>query len=187
MQEEDQDQEPRVSDHFELFGIPRRYALDPKELQQSYRNLMAKYHPDRRNQQSMGHHGNDDDDGDMDASQITNAYQILREPHTRATYLLELLGHPIEETANTASLIRPEFLLQVMEWRETIDSLDPSSGDHDDMEVLEDLLSQTKDEIQGVMSQLDEAFQKQDLNRAMQLSAQLQYWHRIEETIQDKM
>lgn len=175
-----------MTDYFALFGVPRRYALDPKELQQSYRNLMAKYHPDRRNQQSV--EKGDDDDDDMDASQITNAYQILWEPHTRATYLLELVGRPMEETTNAASLVRPEFLFQVMEWRETIDSIDTSGSNHDDaIKELQDLLSQTQNEIERVMDELDEAFQRHDLDRAMQLSAQLQYWHRIEETIQDKM
>ena len=181
----DHDNETRITDYFALFGVPRRYGLDPRELQQSYRNLMAKYHPDRRNQQSM-EQSKDDDDDDMDASQITNAYQILREPHTRATYLLELEGRPMGETTNAASLVRPDFLLDVMEWRETIDSIDASSHD-DAMKELEELLRQSQNEIQSVMSQLDMAFHDQDLDRAMQLSAQLQYWHRIEETIRDKM
>mmetsp|Transcript_5850 Transcript_5850/g.16532 ORF Transcript_5850/g.16532 Transcript_5850/m.16532 type:complete len:252 (-) Transcript_5850:1-756(-) len=188
MIEDDDHDETGMPDYFALFGVPRRYALDPKELQQSYRNLMAKYHPDRRNQQqqSVGKSSDNYDDDDMDASQITNAYQTLREPHTRATYLLELEGRPMEETANAVSLVRPEFLMEVMEWRETIDSIDLSNQD-DAMKELEDLLRHAQNEIQGVISQLDMAFDEQDLDRAMQLSAQLQYWHRIEETIQDKM
>lgn len=173
-----------IPDYFALLGVSRRFLLDPKGLQDSYHKLMAKCHPDMRHNRS-NISDNDHEDDEYDASQITHAYDTLRKPHTRATHLLELVGRPMEETADSASLVSPDFLMHVMEWREDIDSI---GGDNDaDIQELEQLLSQTRKEIETVLIQLDAAFESENLDRALQLSAQLQYWHRIEETIQDKL
>lgn len=76
-----------------------------------------------------------------------------------------------------------EFLMMVMELREAIDSSPP--------EKMEALMQEIQNNIQQVLDELEIAFDgnesKTDLERARKLSAQLQYWHRIESTIRDKM
>jgi len=175
-----------VTDYFALLGVKRQFLLDPKELQNSYRKLMTKHHPDMQHQRTA------DDGGETeDASQITHAYYTLQKPHTRATHLLELVGRPMEEeSSNAASLVGPAFLMEVMEWREAIEAIpgvvDGGGGEEMNRE-LQDMYDQTQSKMEVVLQDLDSAFREGNLDKALELSAQLQYWHRIEVTIQEKL
>jgi Fe-S protein assembly co-chaperone HscB len=142
---------------------------------------MTEFHPNKYTNKSM----EERDYVDVRASQITNAYQVLRLPHTRATHLLELLGNPMHETSNT-EVIGADFLMQIMEWRETIDAISES-----DSSQSEEQLKPLKEELQQVLAQvvqeLEAAFEAQDYSKAVELSGQLQYWHRIDTEIHEKM
>ena len=173
-------QSSETTDHFARLGVSRQFLLDPKDLQASYRKLMVEFHPDKH----VGRPAHKA--AEEEAALITDAYQTLKAPHTRATHLLELLGRPLDEDASTASLVGPTFLMQVMEWREAIESLSHSE-ESDEAAALEDLLEDAQGQMQEVMEQLDFAFREENLDQALELSAQLQYWHRITETIQAKL
>lgn len=104
------------ADHFALFGLPRRYALDRAELDTAWRDLQAKVHPDR--------HAVASDAAKRVAlqwaSRINEAYRVLRSPLLRARYLCELAGHDVRAESNTA--MAPAFLMQQMAWREELDA-----------------------------------------------------------------
>ena len=53
------------------------------------------------------------------ATRVNEGYQILRNPQSRARYLLSLHGVDTQEESNTA--MPTDFLMQQMEWREAID------------------------------------------------------------------
>ena len=53
---------------------------------------------------------------------INEAYQRLKQPLSRASYLCELQGAPIQAENNTA--MPTAFLMQQMEWREALDDAD---------------------------------------------------------------
>ena len=53
---------------------------------------------------------------------INEAYQRLKDPLKRASYLCELHGAPINAENNTA--MPTDFLMQQMEWREALDGAD---------------------------------------------------------------
>lgn len=74
----------------------------------------------------------------------------------------------------------PEFLMQIMEVRETIDFI---SSDQD----LQKMLDENRDRAGEVCDDLGEAFEKGNLDEARRLTAMLQYWNRAEETIREKM
>lgn len=52
------------------------------------------------------------------AARANEAYRTLRDPVDRARYLLSLKGFDTGEETNTA--MPPDFLMQQMEWRETV-------------------------------------------------------------------
>ena len=107
----------------------------------------------------------------------------------------------IDETSNSDELVGMEFLMMVMEIRESIDSALPSD--------MNSLLEETQSNIQKIVMDLETAFdgagssddgdiiKKNDeetttttiknIDKTRQLTAQLQYWNRIEFTIRDKM
>lgn len=176
----------------------RRYQLDMDQLKSNYRRLMAEHHPDKLKHNATA------DATEFDASQITHAYQILKEPHTRATHLLELLGRSINpDNSNNnnnspapSTLVGPAFLLHIMELREEIDGLIEdlqraksisTTSTSTAMKSLQNLMEETKEQIQTITKDLDQAFEGDDLDRAMELSAQLQYWKRIQDTIQEHL
>ena len=100
---------------FELFGVPATFAQDRAALDARWKELQREAHPDRFASQGAA--------AQRVAMQwsvrINEAYQRLREPVRRASYLCELNGAPIEAENNTA--MPGEFLMQQMEWRESLD------------------------------------------------------------------
>ena len=101
-------------DHFELLGLPVKYAVDPARLEQGYRDLQSQVHPDRfaastevEKRVAM-----------QWATRANEAYRTLRDPLERARYLLHLKGYDTGEESNTA--MPPDFLMQQMEWREAV-------------------------------------------------------------------
>ena len=102
-------------DDFELFGLPRRFALDRAELDDRRRALQAKVHPDR-----FAAAGAASQRLAMQwAVRVNEAHERLKDPIRRAAYLCELAGAPIDAENNTA--MPPEFLSRQMAWRDALD------------------------------------------------------------------
>ena len=103
------------SNDFELFGVPVQFAQDRLALDARWKELQHQAHPDKFAAQGAS--------AQRVAMQwsvrINEAYQRLKHPLKRATYLCELNGAPIHAETNTA--MPPAFLMQQMEWREALD------------------------------------------------------------------
>ena len=102
------------SNHFELLGLTPAYGVDPARLEERYRELQSRVHPDRfaaspeaERRVAM-----------QWATRANEAYRTLRDPVDRARYLLGLKGFDTGEESNTA--MPPDFLMQQMEWREAV-------------------------------------------------------------------
>jgi len=97
----------RNADSFERLGLPRRFAVDPGELERNYLARSREVHPDF-------------DTGDEDAAAALNeAYSTLREPFRRAEHLLHLSGGP---SASEDKALPPAFLMEMLDLREEIES-----------------------------------------------------------------
>jgi molecular chaperone HscB len=108
-------------DHFTLFDLPPRFAIDEAQLEQAYRRVQAQVHPDR-----FAAAGAAERRVAMQwAARANEAFRTLRSPASRAAYLCERHGQPIEAESNTA--MPAEFLMQQMQWREELD--EARSGD----------------------------------------------------------
>jgi molecular chaperone HscB len=100
--------------HFELLGLPARYAVDPASLERGYRDLQSRVHPDKFAAASEPERRV----AMQWATRANEAYRTLRHPVERARYLLGLKGFDTEEETNTS--MPPDFLMQQMEWREAV-------------------------------------------------------------------
>lgn len=100
---------------FELFAVPATFAQDRAALDARWKELQREAHPDRFAAQGAA--------AQRVAMQwsvrINEAYQRLKDPIKRATYLCELNGAPVNAEHNTA--MPSDFLVQQMEWREELD------------------------------------------------------------------
>ena len=102
------------ADHFSLFELPRAFRLDAAMLDQRYREIQARVHPDK-----FAHAGVAEQRLSLQwATRVNEAYQTLKRPLARAQYLLHLGGHEIGAENNT--MMPPEFLMEQMEWREAV-------------------------------------------------------------------
>lgn len=122
--------------HFELLGMPERFAVDADALERSYRALQGEIHPDR-----FATAGQTERRLALQSSaRVNEAYRALRDPVGRAQYLLSL--HGVDALAETDSSLAPEFLERQLERREAVE--DARAGR--DAPALEQLLAAVRAE-----------------------------------------
>ena len=100
---------------FVLFGVVQQFSQDRVVLDARWKLLQREAHPDKFAAQGAA--------AQRVAMQwsvrINEAYQRLKDPLRRAAYLCELGGAPVQANSNTA--MPAAFLMQQMEWRESMD------------------------------------------------------------------
>ena len=133
--------------HFELLGLPLAYAIDPSRLEAGYRKLQSHVHPDRFAAGSEAERRV----AMQWAARANEAYRTLRDPVGRARYLLSLKGFETGEESNTA--MPPDFLMQQMEWRETV----AAAAGARDTARLEELREELREERSAMLRMLERA------------------------------
>lgn len=162
---------------FDVLGVPERFSIDETQLKNNYRKLMGEYHPDRFQQASAV----DQDSMQEKSSAVTQAYQELLSPHTRAAHIMALRGKPMTETLSQ-QVVGMDFLMEIMEIREVVDNV----ADGSDQE-LHKLLAENEHRLDATCEELEKALKHGDLDDALKHTARLQYWNRVIETIREKM
>ena len=115
-------------DDFALFGLPRSQAQDRALIDDRWRALQARVHPDR-----FASEGGAAQRLAMQwAVRVNEAYRRLKDPTARAMLLCELAGQPVR-TEGVA--LPPALLMQQMAWREALDESDPAGVEALDAEV----------------------------------------------------
>jgi molecular chaperone HscB len=102
-------------DYFHFFGLSPQFSLDLAQLDQAYLAIQKEVHPDRHTQ------GSDSEQRmAMQMATLANtAHQTLKHPIQRGLYLCKL--HGVEANLETNTAMPAVFLLQQMEWRESLD------------------------------------------------------------------
>ncbi len=104
------------ADYFHFFGLPRKLSLDLEALEKSFYALSRKLHPDNFYRASER-----EKQASLDKTAILNdAYRTLKEPVSRAHYLLELEGEKVEGSQKS---VPPELLEEVFELNEWLAEL----------------------------------------------------------------
>jgi molecular chaperone HscB len=131
--------------YFELFGLPPGFRIDMALLDGKYRDIQSQVHPDR-----FAHADEAQKRLSMQWATFANeAYQTLKQPLSRARYLLQMHGVDTAEESNTA--MPPAFLMQQMEWREGI----MEARAADDIAALEHLAAKLRAERRGLEERLE--------------------------------
>jgi molecular chaperone HscB len=116
-----------MQDHFDRLGLPRRFALDPAAVERAYIARSRAVHPDYHLSGSSA-----DLSASLELSAALNeAYNTLRDPFTRAEYLLSLEGGP---TPTEHKQMPAAFLAEMLELREQVE--EARAGCPDDAAVL---------------------------------------------------
>ena len=132
------------STDFELFEIPAQFAQDRSVLDAKWKDLQREAHPDKFAAQGAA--------AQRIAMQwsvrINEAYNRLKDPLKRATYLCELNGAPIEAHTNTS--MPPAFMMMQIEWREELE-------DAKTAEELEKIEHQTSNYKREQLSKIEQS------------------------------
>lgn len=167
-----------AADHFTLFGLPRAQSLDLESLENSFRAVQAKVHPDKH-----AHAGDADRRLAMQwATRVNEAFQTLKSPGKRARYLLSLLGHDPQIESNTA--MPTEFLISQMELREAVIEARAAANEDALDAVRLRLLNEIKVEYQRLAELIDVA---KDFAAAANLVRQLMFQEKLLNEIDDAL
>ena len=154
-------------DHFSLFALPRRFALDNVALDHRYREMQASVHPDRH-----AHLGETEKRLAMQwSTHVNEAYQTLRKPLARAEYLLKLAGLDVHRER----CMPTEFLVTQMEWREAVE--EARAGN--DEAALDQLHRRIKNEMAAQYSELERLLDRGDFTAAAGLVRQLMFQEKL--------
>ncbi|PPD02847.1 MAG: Fe-S protein assembly co-chaperone HscB [Methylobacter sp.] len=103
------------TDYFEIFSLKPKFHLDMGLLDANFRDVQSRVHPDK-----AAHLGDAERRLSMQwATLVNEAYQTLKKPVERASYLLRINGVETHSDGHAASLSQ-EFLIEQMEWREEL-------------------------------------------------------------------
>ena len=122
----------RGTSFFDVLGLPAKMGISRSALEKGYRELSRQVHPDR-----FGRESPLERKLALEQTTVVNdAYRTLRQPRTRAEYLMRLAGKVVGK--ETDRVDDPEFLMQMMELREQlsdVESAEQAEPLRDDVQV----------------------------------------------------
>jgi molecular chaperone HscB len=109
----------RYGDYFSFFGLARRLGLDQRDLEQRFRDLSRKFHPDYFYNAPPAERI-----ASLERSSYLNdAYRVLRNPVSRIEHLLAIEGLPSPKTEAGSAKVPPALLEEVFALNEELDEI----------------------------------------------------------------
>lgn len=163
-----------MQSHFELFGLPPAFSLEKDRLEKAYREIQSRVHPDR-----FAHAGDAERRASLQwTTRVNEAFRVLKNPVARAKHILELHGVDVAFETNTA--MPPEFLMQQMELRESLEE----ATEKKDPAVLESLHKSLVEEKEALIEKISVSIDAQkDYQRAAGLVRKLMFLDKLDEEI----
>lgn len=165
--------------HFELFGLPVHYAVDTAVLTQRFRDLQQTVHPDK-----YAHASDQEKRLSMQkATQINEAYQVLKDPLQRARYILTLNDVHWDDEQET--VMDPAFLMEQMELREALEDVRSKTDPLDEVGVL---LDDVQKRIRGLNQELETSLEDigdDTLQDAKDTVRKLQFLYKLRQETED--
>lgn len=136
--------QPPTTDYFEFFGLPRKLGIDLAEMERRFYTLSRRLHPDVYFRRSAR-----EQQFSLDATAILNdAYRTLRDPVSRAEYLLRGEGVTIAEN------VPPELIEEVFRFNMALEEADAAAA-REIRAAFEGLLGETARELQSAAAAYD--------------------------------
>jgi molecular chaperone HscB len=141
-------------DFFAFFDLTPQFKIDRQELESSYLTVQKAVHPD------LYATGSESEKRiSMQLATFANgAYRTLRDPISRGLYICSKNG--IDPHLETNTSMPAEFLMQQMEWRETLDEI------RNQPEKLDVLYADVEKTYQQILSEVQISID-QDKNYAL--------------------
>ena len=150
-------------DHFARLGLERSWAIDRDALEDGYFERSRQVHPDRHQSADAGTRR-----AALEHSAALNeAYRTLRDPVSRAEYLVKLGGIDLDSSDPETGAPHPDqaFLIEMIERRETLAELAAAGPEARD-ELHDELHEEIVDEAEAVLDRAIEALDQGDIQAA---------------------
>ena len=132
---------------FDLLGLETAYALDEQVLRKALLRYSRMLHPD--------FHGADEDSrsrAERNTADLNAAHELLQDDFRRAAWLVTHLGGPSQHDERK---MPPVFLVEALDWNETIEeaqTAEPGSPAFDALESLETELVGQREETMATVA-----------------------------------
>ena len=172
-----------MNNPFALFDLPVAFQVDSALLNERYLTLQKSLHPDNFSAASA----QEQRLAIQKSAEINDALRILKDPITRADSIIAIntgeTENPEEKSNNDI-----DFLMQQMEWRETLENIEKRK-DTDELTAFTQEINQIRHVI---LSELSTALDAQQWNIARAITDKLRFIkklqteiERVEETLLD--
>jgi molecular chaperone HscB len=159
--------------YFDLFGLPMSYIVDGNALSERYRELQRVVHPDRfanatEQERRLSV---------QSAALVNEAFETLKDPIARASYLLLL--HGIEMDTLNESTQDMSFLMQQMELREELEEIRDQA---DPYQTVIDLRGRINKQINNLVAQLAVYFEtptEEQLQAAREILRKMRFLQKL--------
>ncbi|XAR69849.1 hypothetical protein NMG60_11001588 [Bertholletia excelsa] len=160
-------------DYFQMFGLEKKYEIEDKNLEGTYKDWQKKLHPDLVHSKSE----KEKEYAAEQSARVIDAYRTLGNPLSRAIYILKLEGVEVDEEKTISD---PELLAEMMEWREAVEEAA-------DSHALSRIQSQIKEKLAAWSKSFAQAFQSQSYEEAQTCIQRMTYYNRVNEEIIKKL
>lgn len=130
------------ADDFELLGLPKQFALNTADLHGRWQAALGRVHPDRFAAEGAAAQRL----AVQWSTRINEAYQRLKDPLRRASYLCDLAGLPVSGPG--AKPLPGAFLVQQMQWREQMED----AAGLADLHALDEATSSVQADLMGELA-----------------------------------
>ncbi len=154
------------SNFFDVFSLPQGWVVDLGELDIRFLKLQQQFHPDRFANNSEIEKRR----AVQMASMINQAYETLKNPLSRAQYLLQLLDFDVAQESHITS--DAQFLMDQMLLREALSDL---KSDPKPKQALESLAIDAEQKYLHLQQQFAQQFDASDYTAAFDTVAKMQF------------
>ena len=168
-------QPPHAADHFQRLGLDRGFDISDDVLSRRYFDLQARLHPDRFASRTATERAA----SLAQATALNEAYQTLRDPLSRAAYLLQLAGLDAP-TESSSTVNDPELLMESLERREAL----AQAGS---LEEISKIAGEAEGDAKACIGALGMAFAAGDLDDAKRLTTRLKYLNKLTEEARGRL
>ncbi|WXT99363.1 MAG: Co-chaperone protein HscB [Catillopecten margaritatus gill symbiont] len=155
--------------YFELFGLEPSFDIDVSVLEQIYQTQIAKHHPDKfvaksEKEQTLAL---------QNTSLINTAFDTLKSPLLRATYLLEL--NDINAFDEKDTQMDMDFLMSQIELRESLEVIEKTKDEMD----LDDFIENIGNKVAQNIDKIKQSFEINALSDIKNLVRELKFYTQL--------
>ncbi|MCS5592043.1 MAG: Fe-S protein assembly co-chaperone HscB [Gammaproteobacteria bacterium] len=158
-----------MQNYFELFSLDAGFAINLTSLEQAYQSQISIFHPDN----FVTNSDKEKSIALQNTSLINTAYDTLKAPLLRATYLLELQDINAFDEKDTQ--MDMAFLMNQIALREQLESLEINK----DELGLDDFIEQVSQKVTQNIEQISQLFEIKELDKIKNLVRELKFYTQL--------